>query len=102
MNCVMLPGLGVNEEYEGTSLDALRQMVGMGMGVTFLPATYVASELSNRSEVIAKRIKGRTITRSISLVWRKSAGKAPAYHLLADIIRDVAAKRFKDLMITAT
>ncbi|MEM9880691.1 MAG: LysR substrate-binding domain-containing protein, partial [Pseudomonadota bacterium] len=32
-------------DYEGTSLDAIRQMVGMGMGITFLPALYVHSEI---------------------------------------------------------
>jgi LysR family hydrogen peroxide-inducible transcriptional activator len=92
-------GAKVNEEYEGTSLDALRQMVGMGMGVTFLPATYVNSELTNRSEVIAKKVKGRTIKRTVSLVWRKSAGKATAYHQLADIIRDVISRRVSDITI---
>lgn len=86
-------------DYEGTSLDALRQMVGMGMGVTFLPALYVDSEVPRRGDVVVKTLKGRSITRSVGLVWRKSAGRASAYRQIADVVRDVAAKKFSALII---
>ncbi|MEL7029720.1 MAG: LysR substrate-binding domain-containing protein, partial [Pseudomonadota bacterium] len=92
-------GAKLLRDYEGTSLDALRQMVGMGMGVTFLPALYVQSEIPSRGEVAVKRLSGKTITRSVGLVWRKSAGRAAAYREIADVIRDVAARRFKDVII---
>ncbi|TNF59837.1 MAG: hydrogen peroxide-inducible genes activator, partial [Rhodobacteraceae bacterium] len=36
-------GARLRSDYEGTSLDALRLMTGMGMGVAFLPALYVRS-----------------------------------------------------------
>jgi LysR family hydrogen peroxide-inducible transcriptional activator len=86
-------------DYEGTSLDAIRQMVGMGMGATFLPALYAHSEISARSEVAVRPLRGRTVTRTIGLIWRKSAGRAEAYKRFADIIRDVAEKRFKDVRV---
>lgn len=86
-------------DYEGTSLDALRLMVGMGMGAAFLPATYAQSEIAARSEVVVKKIRGRPITRSIGLVWRKSAGRNDAYAQIAAIIRDVASKKIQDLII---
>lgn len=86
-------------DYEGTSLDALRQMVGMGMGVTFLPALYVHSEVPARSEIVVRPLKEKTITRSVGLVWRTSSGRPEAYHEIADIIRDVAATKFKTLII---
>ncbi|MEO1250914.1 MAG: hydrogen peroxide-inducible genes activator [Pseudomonadota bacterium] len=92
-------GAKLIRDYEGTSLDALRQMVGMGMGSAFLPALYVHSEISARSEVVVKKLAGRSITRPVGLVWRKSAGRAAAYRRFAGIIRDVASKRFKDLVI---
>ncbi len=86
-------------DYEGTSLDALRHMVGMGMGVTFLPALYAHSEISPTSEIVVKKLKGRTVTRSVGLVWRKSAGRAPAYNQLADVIRSVVKDTFPNLII---
>lgn len=86
-------------DYEGTSLDALRQMVGMGMGVTFLPALYVHSEVHARSEIAVRRLEGRSITRSAGLAWRKSAGQADSFRQLAEIVRDIAASRFPDVII---
>ncbi|MEM8986834.1 MAG: hydrogen peroxide-inducible genes activator [Pseudomonadota bacterium] len=90
-------GLTMLRGYEGTSLDALRLMVGMGMGVAFLPALYVSSEISARSEVVAKPLKGRAISRSIGIVWRKSAGRAAAYRQIGAVVREVVGKRFSDL-----
>ena len=92
-------GASLIRDYEGTSLDALRQMVGMGMGVTFLPALYVRSEIPTRGEVAVMPLKGRAITRSIGLAWRKSAGRAPAYRQIADIVRDVIRKKFKAVIV---
>lgn len=91
-------GASLMRDYEGTSLDAIRVMVGMGMGVAFLPALYVHSEISARSEVVVKKLTGRRITRLIGLVWRKSAGRASAYNAIADMIRDVSARKFKDIV----
>ena len=86
-------------DYEGTSLDALRLMVGMGMGVTFLPELYVRTEISPGGDVVVRKLKGRQVHRSIGLVWRKSAGRSTAYEEIADVIRDVASKKFKNLVI---
>ncbi|MEM9170715.1 MAG: LysR substrate-binding domain-containing protein, partial [Pseudomonadota bacterium] len=91
-------GAHLLRDYEGTSLDAIRQMVGMGMGVAFLPALYVHSEIRSRSEVVVRPVRGRSITRTIGLVWRKSAGRARAYRAIGRITREVAQKHFKDLV----
>jgi len=91
-------GARLVRDYEGTSLDALRQMVGMGMGVAFLPALYTHSEIRARSEVVVKTLKGRLVSRPVGLIWRKSAGRAMAYEKMADIMREIARKKFKDLI----
>ena len=92
-------GANVVRDYEGTSLDALRLMVGMGMGAAFLPALYVSSEIPARGDVVVKKLKGKTITRSVGLVWRKSAGRAEAYRQISNVIREVVSKKFKDLSV---
>lgn len=92
-------GATLLRDYEGTSLDALRLMVGMGMGAAFFPALYVSSEIPARGEVVVKKLKGKTITRSVGLVWRKSAGRADAYRQMSEIVRDVVSKKFKDLRV---
>lgn len=92
-------GARLLRDYEGTSLDALRQMVGMGMGTAFLPALYTVSEVAPSSEIIVKPLKDQVITRSVGLVWRKSAGRATAYQELAELICDVVASNFPNLIV---
>ncbi|MBF9048847.1 LysR family transcriptional regulator [Roseobacter sp. HKCCD9010] len=92
-------GATLSRDYEGTSLDALRQMVAMGMGVTFLPTLYVKSEIENRAQdVVVRPFRGRRFSRSVGLVWRSATGAASAYERLAQLIRDTAG-RFPDLVI---
>lgn len=88
-------GAQLIRDYEGTSLDALRQMVAMDMGATFLPALYAQSEISQLGDVVTIPLKGRRISRSIGLVWRSGAGLSSGYADLARFIRDVVRKEFK-------
>ena len=92
-------GATLLRDYEGTSLDALRLMVGMGMGAAFLPAIYAQSEIPPRGEVVVKKLKGRAISRSIGLAWRKSAGRYDAYQQIGALIRDVVGKKFRDVVV---
>ncbi len=88
-------GAELVRDYEGTSLDALRAMVGMGMGAAFLPRLYVASELAPRSEsIVAIPFRGTKVTRMLGLVWRSGAPDARPYERLAGIMKEVARDRF--------
>lgn len=92
-------GAVLSRDYEGTSLDALRQMVAMNMGLTFLPTLYVESEIAGRArDVTVRPFRGRRFSRSIGLVWRSSTGAASAYERLASVIRDTA-RQFPQLVI---
>lgn len=77
-------------DYEGTSLDAIRQMAGMGMGLALLPELYVRQEIRAGDDVVVRPIKGGRYYRDIGLLWRQGAGRAPAYGLIADLLRAVA------------
>jgi LysR family hydrogen peroxide-inducible transcriptional activator len=79
-------GARLRRDYEGTSLDALRQMVGMGLGATFLPGLYVTSEVRGEGDVAILRPKGAALFRSIGLAWRKSSGETDAKAALEDAI----------------
>ncbi|MEM9839931.1 MAG: LysR substrate-binding domain-containing protein [Pseudomonadota bacterium] len=79
----------LRRDYEGTSLDALRQMVGMGLGATFLPALYVNSEVRNAGDVAVLKPQRATLARSIGLAWRKGSGVAKAYDAIASVITKV-------------
>lgn len=89
----------LSRDYEGTSLDALRQMVAMDMGLTFLPALYTRSEIEGRAiDVTIRPFRGRRFSRSIGLVWRSNSGAGPNYERLAQAIRSTAG-RFQELVI---
>lgn len=82
-------GAVVLNDYEGTSLDAIRQMAGMGMGLALLPKLYVRQEIRDGDDVIVRPFAGGRPYREIGLLWRTGAGRAPAYHLIADLLRAV-------------
>jgi hypothetical protein len=44
-------------------------------------------------------LKGRRITRSVGLVWRKRGGSTTAYRQIAELIRDVVRTQFPELTI---
>ncbi|MEM6741876.1 MAG: LysR substrate-binding domain-containing protein [Pseudomonadota bacterium] len=93
-------GAELIRDYEGTSLDALRAMVGMGMGAAFLPRLYVASELAPRSEsVVALPFRGTKVTRTLGLVWRAGTPDARPYERLAGILKEVARARFTSELV---
>lgn len=79
----------VLRDYEGTSLDAIRQMAGMGMGLALLPELYVRQEVREGDDVVVRPIKGGRYYRDIGLLWRQGAGRAPAYGVIAELLRAV-------------
>jgi LysR family hydrogen peroxide-inducible transcriptional activator len=76
-------GAKMREDYEGTSLDALRQMVSIGMGLSLFPATYVASEFSHEANVVLCEIEGWPIQRTICLAWRQDSVRREHFQALA-------------------
>ncbi|SMX36691.1 hydrogen peroxide-inducible genes activator [Maliponia aquimaris] len=93
-------GAHLSADYEGTSLDALRQMVAMNMGLTFLPALYVRSEISApRGDVAVRPFRRGRFTRSIGLVWRASSGNAASLNRLAEVAREVIRADFAGVVI---
>jgi LysR family hydrogen peroxide-inducible transcriptional activator len=91
-------GARLRRDYEGTSLDALRQMVSIGLGVTFLPALYVDSEVRGESDVHVLKPEKGMLARSIGLAWRRSAGLGVAYQSLADTIAGVVREELKSVV----
>ncbi len=86
----------VLRDYEGTSLDTLRQMVVMGMGVAFLPALYIRSEIHRPSEVRVSDIKGEEIYRTHALAWRKSSPAAQLFQEISEEIRSLVGRDLSD------
>ncbi|MGF1604910.1 MAG: hydrogen peroxide-inducible genes activator [Rhodothalassiaceae bacterium] len=92
-------GAELLRDYEGTSLDTLRQMVGMGVGIAFLPALYVRSEIAPRSDVAVLPLTRATPARTIGLAWRPGSSSRTAYADIAALIRRVIAEGFSEMTV---
>ena len=86
-------------DYEGSSLDAIRQMVYMEMGAAFLPALYISSEIRDRDELHVLSIKGESIYRSHALVWRNTSPLRGFYRELAEFFHLRIKQQFNDVVI---
>jgi LysR family hydrogen peroxide-inducible transcriptional activator len=91
-------GATLISDYEGTSLDALRQMVGMGMGISFFPVLYVRSEMDSDHQVVALPLANDIPLRTIGLVWRGQSPRAADFRLFGTIIDRVARTHFADVL----
>lgn len=78
---------GDEESFEATSLPTLVQMVGSGLGVTFLPAMAVAAGLTDAATVAVRRIATDHPTREIVVAWRAGSSRAPEGRLLAELLK---------------
>ncbi|WP_417320578.1 hydrogen peroxide-inducible genes activator [Erythrobacter aureus] len=86
-------GASVLSDYEGTSLDALQQMVGSGVGLAILPELYIRSDAGGLDMVRIAEPDGWAEYRSLAAAWRPSAAYADLYAEVAQVIADEARKR---------
>lgn len=84
-------GAQLREDYEGTSLDALRQMVSIGMGLSLFPAAYAASEIGDDAAIRLCEIAQWPIRRTICLAWRRGNVREQHYRTLADLAAEAIA-----------
>ncbi len=92
-------GAELLRDYEGTSLDTLRSMVGTGVGIAFLPALYVQSEIRNRGEIAVLELKNANLYREIGLTWRRRSVHAAFHDQIAQLIKATAQEKFSDITL---
>jgi LysR family hydrogen peroxide-inducible transcriptional activator len=88
-------GATMLDDYEGTSLDSLRQMCGSGLGFALLPELYLRSEVGGENLVTRLALSDWRTSRSIAAVWRSGAAYAEHYRVIADSIAAEARRILK-------
>lgn len=83
-------GAVIVDDYEGTSLDAIRQMVSIGMGCSVFPELYARAEFRNAEDVRLLEVNGWQATRTIGLYFRDASGRRRHFEELADKARRAA------------
>jgi LysR family hydrogen peroxide-inducible transcriptional activator len=93
-------GAELQVHYEGTSLDTLRIMVSVGMGIAFLPALYVRSEMPKATNVRVTISPNTNLGRTIGLVWRSSSPQSSVYEEFSDDLKQIIERRFRGIVRT--
>jgi LysR family hydrogen peroxide-inducible transcriptional activator len=73
--------------FAATSLPTLVQMVGSGLGVSFLPAMAVDAGLAEAAAVTVRPLAAAHATRQIVVAWRAGSSRAVEGRLLADVMK---------------
>ena len=94
-------GAELSLDYEGTSLDTLRQMVGLGMGISFLPALYVRSEVTREGDVVPLAMKPNPPFRMIGMVWRRHSARREEYLAFAGLIREILKRDVPEVTVVS-
>ncbi len=88
-------GAVLNMDYEGTSLDAVRQMVSIGMGLSLFPQFYIESEFPKESRVVLRDVEGWPLSRSICIAWRRGSVRKGQYLQLCQEC-EIALQAFRE------
>ncbi|PSL21241.1 hydrogen peroxide-inducible genes activator [Shimia abyssi] len=79
-------GAHVSDEYEGTSLDAVRLMAAAGSGVAVLPQVYAAAEAIRRDDISLRPIASPMAMRSLALIQPQGPERRPGSGRLAEAL----------------
>jgi LysR family hydrogen peroxide-inducible transcriptional activator len=74
-----------DEGFAATSLATLAQMVGSGLGVSFLPAMAVEAGLAKAARVTVRSLSVDHASREIVVAWRAGSTRAAEGRLLAEV-----------------
>lgn len=76
-----------DDVFAATSLHTLVQMVGSGLGVSFLPEMAVRAGLANTPGVVVRPISADAPRREIVMAWRSGSSRAGEAKLLAETLK---------------
>ncbi|MGH6993928.1 MAG: hydrogen peroxide-inducible genes activator [Caulobacteraceae bacterium] len=82
---------GREEAFAATSLSTLVQMVGSGLGVSFLPAMAVEGGLAEAAEVSVRPLEAEHASRQIVVAWRAGSSRATEGRALAEAFKAAGA-----------
>ncbi len=78
-----------SEEIRATSLETLRQMVAMGLGVTLMPALACTASMPGGTSLALKPLAKPGTSRTVGLVWRR---RSPLAYTMERLAETLAAK----------
>ncbi|MGJ3230196.1 MAG: LysR substrate-binding domain-containing protein [Oceanicaulis sp.] len=89
-------GAVVSHEYEGTSLDAIRHMAGLGAGVAVMPELYVCCEGHRDDNVVFRPLDDDQAVRTIALCWRPESPLVDGFRELGALLSEAGLRALAD------
>ncbi len=83
-------------DYEGTSLDSLRQMVGSGLGLGVLPRLYIHSEAGGQDMINRLDVADWSASRSIAAIWRRGSASRDLFSVIAEKVAQEAHRLLQE------
>jgi LysR family hydrogen peroxide-inducible transcriptional activator len=74
--------------FAATSLPTLVQMVGSGLGISFLPRMAVNSGLAEAAHITVRPLAAEHPSREIVVAWRAGSSRAEEGRMLAQVLQD--------------
>ena len=87
-----MPGSAGRDGMDGSTLSTLVQMVGAGLGVTFIPEMAVPVE-TRSADVAVTRLEDPQPTRTVGMIWRNSNPLAWQLERIAEVVRATGAPK---------
>ena len=89
LDVCLLAGVKEQTEYQATSLETLRHMVGEGMGMTLIPELAVPKKTSKSDDIRYIEFSDPKPNRRIALLYRKNSYREEAFNNIAELIKSV-------------
>jgi LysR family hydrogen peroxide-inducible transcriptional activator len=86
-----LSGAGEKTEFRATSLETLRQMVAMNVGITLLPVLAVQPPIARTANICLTPFHGGCPSRRLAMFWRKTSALAELLQKVSGIFRGLPA-----------
>ena len=87
-----MPGSAGRDGMDGSTLSTLVQMVGAGLGATFIPEMAVPVE-TRSADVAVTRLEDPQPTRTVGMIWRNSNPLAWQLERIAEVVRATGAPK---------
>lgn len=76
-------------DFTASSLKTVVNMVGMGLGIAFIPEMAIESEVGNRYDIVVRPLEGNPTCRTIGLAWRRNSLRSSEFKQLEKVFQNV-------------
>jgi LysR family transcriptional regulator, hydrogen peroxide-inducible genes activator len=90
-------GATLRDDYQGTSLDTLREMVASGLGVAVLPMIYTRNRLVSDPSIVLRELADYPLVRTIGMCWRQSTPQGDRFQSIANVVMSSVSKEWAEL-----